>query len=327
MVPPLENPPEGAWHCPACPELIPEGQESMNPTHQPESQSPFFTTKREVSVASTSRSVAEVRAPTRGRGRKRGAGRGRGGVPRVPIAFENSDGEEIGTPALSKARGRIKSNAKGKARAVTLSSDEEPTVSSVRSLKRKRTHQLSPVIPLPRVRLRLPPRGKGKEREEEDPHGLFDDILGSAERDTSKTSITNLDKAYFERSRLSAEVSPRILLYSLISDSKPYRKNLHLLLLLQQQVHREHLMLLNFQRQTIDLSDLPRSNTSLLVSIFQILQPLPRLEALFPNLNLASSEYVASVLVNTTSRRGMMHLSLKNMHLYQMDDSGYASFA
>ena len=216
MVPPLENPPEGAWHCPACPDLIPEGQESANSTHQPEEtkpQSPFSTSRREASVASTSRSVVEVRAPARGRGRKRGVGRGRGGVPRIPIVSENSDGEEMETPALSRARGRIKSNAKGKARAVTLSSDEEPTVSSIRSLKRKRIRQLSPVTPLPRVRLRLPPRGKGKGREdEEDPHGLFDDILSSPERDTSKTSITNLDKTYFERSRLTAEVSPRILL-------------------------------------------------------------------------------------------------------------------
>lgn len=216
MVPPLETPPEGAWHCPACPEIIPEGHESTNSTHQPEEikqQSPFFTANREVSIASTSRSVVPVRAPTRGRGRKRGVGRGRGGVPRVAVASENSDGEEVETLALSRARGRMKSNGKGKARSATPSTDEELTVSPIRQLKRKRARQLSPVNPLPRVRLRLPPRGKGKGREEEEvSHGLFDDILGSAERDTSKTSITNLDKTYFERSRLSAEVSPRILL-------------------------------------------------------------------------------------------------------------------
>ena len=212
MVPPLETPPEGAWHCPACPEIIPEGQESTNSAHQLEEikpQSPFFTAKREDSIASTSRSVAPVRALTRGRGRKRGVGRGRGGAPRVVVASENSDGEEVETLALSKARGRMKSNAKDKARSATPSSDEEITVSPIRPMKRKRAGQLSPVIPLPRVRLRLPPRGKGKGREEEEAsHGLFDDILGSPERDTSKTSITNFDKAYFERSRLSAEVGP-----------------------------------------------------------------------------------------------------------------------
>ena len=222
MVPPLATPPEGAWHCPACPEILPEGQESMNPAHQSEeiksSQSPLFTANREVSIASTSRSVVPVRAPTRGRGRgKRGVGRGRGGAPRVAAAVsENSDGEEVETLALSRGRGRMKSNGKGKARSATPSSEEELTVSSNRPLKRKRARQLSPVIPLPRVRLRLPPRGKGKGREEEEvSHGLFDDILGSVERDTSKTSITNLDKTYFERSRLSAEVSPRILLTAL----------------------------------------------------------------------------------------------------------------
>jgi len=218
MVPPLENPPEGEWHCPACRDVIPEGQESSNYIYQPEEaqpQSPFFTAERESSVASTSRSVVEVRPPTRGRGRKRGVGRGRG-APKVIIASENSDGDEqrdIETPTLSRARARLKSSAKGKARAATPSSDEEPTVSPIRSLKRKRTRQLSPVVPLPRVRLRLPPRGKGKGREEDEvPHGLFDDILGAAERDTSKTSITNLDKTYFERSRLSAEVSPKFLI-------------------------------------------------------------------------------------------------------------------
>ena len=217
MVPPLATPPEGAWHCPACPEIIPEGQESTNPAHQPEEikpPSPLFTANREVSIASTSRSVVPVRVPTRGRGRgKRGVGRGRGGAPRVAVPVsENSDGEEVETLTLSRGRGRMKSNGKGKARSATPSSDEELMASPIRPLKRKR-RQLSPVIPLPRVRLRLPPRGKGKGREEEEvSHGLFDDILGSAERDTSKTSITNIDKTYFERSRLSAEVSPMILL-------------------------------------------------------------------------------------------------------------------
>jgi hypothetical protein len=118
----------------------------------------------------------------------------------------------------------MRSNAKGKARSATPSSDEELTVSLIRPLKRKRARQSSPVTPL-RVRLRIPPRGKGKGREEEEvSHGLFDDILGSPERDTSKTSITNLDKTYFERSRLSAEVS--ILLKLLILNSKPLQDKL-----------------------------------------------------------------------------------------------------
>lgn len=216
MIPPLEDTPEGAWHCPACPDLILEGQESVNSTHQPEGtqpQSPYFTAEREASIASTSRSVVEVRASVRGRGKKRSSGRGRG-TPKVAVASENSDGDEIETPALSRARGRLKPNAKGKARAATPTSDEEPTVSPIHSLKRKRVRQLSPAIPLPRVRLRLPSRGKGKGREEEEvPHGLFDDILGAAERDTSKTSITNLDKTYFERSRLLAEVNGKIFLW------------------------------------------------------------------------------------------------------------------
>ena len=59
------------------------------------------------------------------------------------------------------------------------------------------------------VRLRLPAKGKGKGREVDDgpPKGLFDDILGPEDRDTTKTTVEFGDKQRFERSRVAAEVS------------------------------------------------------------------------------------------------------------------------
>jgi hypothetical protein len=59
------------------------------------------------------------------------------------------------------------------------------------------------------VRLRLPAKNKGKGREDDDgpQKGLFDDILGADDRDTTKTTVEFGDKQRFERSRLVAEVS------------------------------------------------------------------------------------------------------------------------
>ncbi|KAJ3498939.1 hypothetical protein NMY22_g19555 [Coprinellus aureogranulatus] len=86
-------------------------------------------------------------------------------------------------------------------------------VSPLRSRRGRRPQtqpkEPSPAHSLPRVRLRLPSqsKGKGKEREEEESnsHGMFDDILNENDRDISKTQITRVDKALFERSRQVAE--------------------------------------------------------------------------------------------------------------------------
>jgi hypothetical protein len=72
----------------------------------------------------------------------------------------------------------------------------------------KRMKLRGPSPTLPKVRLRIPPqKGRRRDRDEDDPpKGMFDDILSSEERDTSKTSIRDTDKQMFERSRALAEV-------------------------------------------------------------------------------------------------------------------------
>ncbi|PPQ98341.1 hypothetical protein CVT26_013597 [Gymnopilus dilepis] len=205
ITPPLQNMPEGEWRCPRCPPL--DGSQLDAPFGQPETaQPPTPGTEREVSVASTSRSVMEPQ-PTSTRGRaKKGTAKSRA---RKPVALtdssENDDTEE--TPVISRGRGRpSKASAKGKSRAVAVVESEDEPDPPPRPVRRKRAREPSPVpSPPPRVRLRIPPaRGKGKEREEEE-RGLFDDILSVEERDTSKTTPSNTDKLYFERSRVLAE--------------------------------------------------------------------------------------------------------------------------
>lgn len=58
------------------------------------------------------------------------------------------------------------------------------------------------------VRLKLPPMSKGKEREEREPprKDVFEDLLSGEDRDISRTTIDEGDKAKFEKSRLQAEV-------------------------------------------------------------------------------------------------------------------------
>ena len=167
---------------------------------------------------SPSRSAIEPPSAGTRRGKKKVNRKSKGRTSRVaPIADPSDVDEDINievddTPvATSKIKGRPrKSVTRQKALLSPTSEDEEAPITPVRAPKRRRS-TLIPSTPPPttllRVRLRIPGRGKGKEREEEEPsHGLFDDILSPEERDTGKTAITNADKLYFERSRVTAEV-------------------------------------------------------------------------------------------------------------------------
>lgn len=143
------------------------------------------------------------------------------------------------TPLRSTTRTRTRidsSKGKGKGRAVEHSDDDElvSIQSQSRQSKRMRFRGHSPATTpiqasMPKVRLRIPQKGKrknlkGKRREitgdDQDDgggeetdgdgdgrtKGMFDDVLGEAERDTSKTVILQSDKGRFERSRVGAEV-------------------------------------------------------------------------------------------------------------------------
>jgi hypothetical protein len=149
-------------------------------------------------------------------------GKGKGKGKAKAIATDESELEEVDveigdTPKVTRPRGRPKSIKKAAQLKDVHYTDEEPPASSPpRQPKRARVRERSPVAPpLPRVRLRLPShKARGKEREEDEPKGFFDDILTPEERDTTKTTITNMDKQRFERSRILAEVSyplPRMM--------------------------------------------------------------------------------------------------------------------
>lgn len=168
---------------------------------------------RASSVASSSRSVTR---PQKGESKSKAKGKGKGKAKATATDESEEDVDveiEIeDTPKVVRPRGRPKSIRKSTIPKEAQYTDEEPPPSSPpRHPKRARVREQSPVAPpLPRVRLRLPShkaRGKEREREEEEPKGFFDDILTPDERDTAKTSITNMDKQRFERSRVSAEVS------------------------------------------------------------------------------------------------------------------------
>lgn len=203
--PQIQEPPNGKWHCQECPPLPLENEYAhlQSDVFLPQ-QPPATPTGRESSVASSSRSIAPAKSPTKPRGKGKGKAK----------ITTDSDSEEIDieeTPVTARGRGRPKPVKKTKPRAskaAQYSDDNEP---SLVSSKRIKMQQSPPIQPLPRVRLRLPTqKGKGKEREEDEvPKGLFDEILSAEDRDTAKTSITYSDQQRFERSRMVAEVCPK----------------------------------------------------------------------------------------------------------------------
>jgi hypothetical protein len=216
MDPPLDEPPDGEWHCPQCPPVIPGHVQMLDVQYlqgngQLNSNDPIDLTRE----ASPSPVVETLSASTR-RGKRKVGRKGKGRASRaVPAADPSEAGEDVeievdDTPVITP-RVSIKPRKSGTRQRAPSSEEEEPVNTPVRAPRRRRSTQI-PATPPPatslRVRLRIPVRGKGKEREEDEAsHGLFDDILSPEERDTSKTTITNTDKLYFERSRVTAEVN------------------------------------------------------------------------------------------------------------------------
>ena len=71
MQPPIENPPEGEWHCPLCPALMHDGSDFHHEFTISGNGQHFLSSDREHSVASTSRSVMEVQpTSTKSRNKK-----------------------------------------------------------------------------------------------------------------------------------------------------------------------------------------------------------------------------------------------------------------
>ncbi|TFK40263.1 hypothetical protein BDQ12DRAFT_711658 [Crucibulum laeve] len=235
MNPPMDAAPEGDWHCPMCSPLLPDEQISFQPEDFQQLPPPQTPTIRGSSIASSSQAMhrntqSQPRDKKKGTFKSRGGGKGKG-RGRPTIATDDSESEEVdvemeATPVVSRPRGRPKSSKKGKGKQkrpvvkeevgeeeeeMEMVEEEEgeeegqPSSPPLRQPKRKRRRDSTPPVHYPRVRLLPPQKSKGKEREEDEPRGLFDDILKPEERDTAKTTITTQDKDKFERSRAIAE--------------------------------------------------------------------------------------------------------------------------
>ena len=175
----LEEEPPGKWHCPICPELVPNdvfydpsAEQTPGESKEPSSQSPGHSAK----------------------------GKGTHGKT---LQVEETD-EIPRTPVPGKVRGRPKKIKA--AQALDHTANEQQSIWTPKRM----SFQFNPSVPLPKIRLRLPARGgKRRDRDDDEEHrkGIFDDILGVDERDTTKTSVEVGDKQRFERSRLAAEVT------------------------------------------------------------------------------------------------------------------------
>lgn len=184
LQPPLEDEPPGQWHCPLCPPL------DMLPPD------PDSTLVQRDAFPSTGQDFPNGKSGLDGQN---------GDPHEVDIQLDDSSTDkstdsdsDSDSAASAPAARRPQSVKKRPAKRATDTQTPRPA-------KRMRIKVRSPAPPLI-VRLRLPPKGKGKEREDDMEHNVFEDLLPPAERDTSKTSIDNFDRARFEKSRLAAEV-------------------------------------------------------------------------------------------------------------------------
>jgi hypothetical protein len=166
--PPLSESPPGKWHCPLCPPLDPNAILYPDPAQEGSS------------TTSSSRSHDK----------------GKGKSPSMDDDDESEDEDEVAASIV-----HAKAKQKHKRRKSDGGDGQRP-----RKKAKLRARSLSPPAHLPvSVRLRLPARGKC--REDEGRKGIFDDILGVAERDTGRTTVEYADKQRFEKSRLSAEAN------------------------------------------------------------------------------------------------------------------------
>lgn len=191
LQPPLEREPPGQWHCPLCPplDMLPPNSDSSLAQH-----GPFLPVGLDGYVARPDPD-GPISGPP-------------GTDPEMNVQVDNSstdkstdsDSDSDSDETVSAPTVRRPQSVKKKRPAQRATEAQTP-----RPAKRMRIKMRSPPVPLI-VRLRLPPKGKGKEREDDTEHNVFEDILPPAERDTSKTTIDNLDRARFEKSRLASEV-------------------------------------------------------------------------------------------------------------------------
>ncbi|KAG2341338.1 hypothetical protein BDR05DRAFT_936380 [Suillus weaverae] len=175
MQPPLEETPPGTWHCPMCPpSLFPLESEVASTTNSDPQDRVEATAEPEVDVEVDN-------------------GDDDSSEDSSDSESESDDTNVVQAPtSRQRPSQRIKKPPKRRI--------EQPTP---RPLKRIRLR--SPVAHPLVVRLRIPPKSKGKEREEDPDRNIFEDLLSPADRDMSKTGITDSDRARFDKSCLVAE--------------------------------------------------------------------------------------------------------------------------
>ncbi|KAF5392151.1 hypothetical protein D9757_001493 [Collybiopsis confluens] len=204
--PPMDDTPEGDWFCSGCIMLeqqTPDSQlfDTINGHYMPP---PPSTLNLCVFLSITTKIIQD----DSGTAKKRETSQTKTSPP--PAADKNFEAtvEANSTTPLKRTRTKPQLQTIKKADL----SDDELATPTARQPKRMRIRMQSPVQlppPIPKVRIRLTQKGKGKgkgkEREEEESKGLFDEVLGEPERDTSKTIILPSDKQRFDKSRAIAE--------------------------------------------------------------------------------------------------------------------------
>ncbi|KAG2058506.1 hypothetical protein BDR06DRAFT_1018300 [Suillus hirtellus] len=175
MQPPLEETPPGTWHCPMCPpSLFPLESDVASTTNSDPQDRDEATAEPDVDVEvddgddDSSEDSSESES-----------------------ASDDTNTVQAPTPRQRPSQ-RIKKPPKRRI--------EQPTPRPLKRI-RLRSPATHPLV----VRLRIPPKGKGKEREEDPDRNIFEDFLNPADRDMSKTGITDFDRARFDKSCLAAE--------------------------------------------------------------------------------------------------------------------------
>jgi hypothetical protein len=229
--PPLDEVPDGEWHCPRCPPLDPPPQDLITeaspahtdgmlpePAYDPHAAvvGPFGVPPAsppiqvEQDIPEQTASIRSSSPPPMRRAMK----------PVVVLSDsdddddDTEDDEELDIASLvpvSHSRAKGKSKSKPRVRRPSERAVGAASATPARPAKRQKMMPVSASPPPtsarpPRVRLTL--RGKHREEDDEPPKGLFDDILNPEDRDTTETSIQPGDKNKFERSRQTAEVEP-----------------------------------------------------------------------------------------------------------------------
>ncbi|OAX37996.1 hypothetical protein K503DRAFT_857010 [Rhizopogon vinicolor AM-OR11-026] len=180
MQPPLEEAPPGTWHCPMCPP-------SLFPL-QPEAGELEGST------------VATPNTDLQGRDTTTVEPENDDSDGSLSDDSSDSDSDSDSDPTSAVQTPTLKQRPKKRIKKPPKRRVEQPTPRPLKRI-RLRSPAAHPLV----VRLRIPAKGKGKEREDDPDRNIFEDLLSPADRDMSKTGITESDRTRFDKSCVVAE--------------------------------------------------------------------------------------------------------------------------